>query len=179
MIQNWIHKFKFMGKPLQAAMIISLLGGCSDYAFKFNERPIYTPLPLFTDYDFVDPALEDCVEQTIQDKKITAAEDLKTLVCTSAGIIELEGIGVFSSLQQLNLAHNEIADLQPLAQLLKLKELDLSGNAVTSVAPLHPLTLLEWVDLTRNPGLNCRQAQELKELTDATVVLPEHCVPTS
>ena len=151
------------------------LAACSDYEVKFNDRPLYTPAPLFTDYRLADAALETCIEQTVRDKRITSAEDLNLLVCTSAGIATLEGLGTFAELKQLNLAHNIITEVTALSKLAQLRRLDLSDNAITDLEPLMTLAHLEWVNLEENEGVDCEQVARLRRITEATVVGAERC----
>lgn len=128
------------------------LSGCGPYAFTLNERPIYTPPPLFSHYDLSDRNLHNCVQQTIADQRVTKAEALKRLECTYGGIETLEGLEVFTGLRQLNLAHNNLGD----------------------VAPLLKLPALERVRLTDNAQLECIDLPTLSE-RGVVVDLPEHC----
>ena len=165
-----------LATPTAVLAAILLLVGCSDYQFKFNDRTVYTP-SLFTDYALEDAALEDCIQQTIEDQQIDQAEDLELLVCTSAGINSLEGLGTFKHLEQLNLEHNLIDNIEPLQRLPRLTRLDLSDNALKHVAPLMRLTNLERVDLKGNDAVVCEDLRQLKANSDVTVDPPQHCLP--
>lgn len=129
-----------------------LLMGCNRYQITFNEQPIHTPPKLFTDYQIPDPALRNCVAQTVHDQGIAAAQDLRRLVCSNAGIASLDGIAIFSGLETLNL----------------------SSNALGSIAPLLAMPSLTQVDLRGNPGLDCRQATTLTA-SGVAATIPPHC----
>ena len=133
-------------------LLTALLTGCSRYAVTFNEQPIHTPAKAFTDYDIADPALRDCVAQTIRDQGVSRVDELKRLVCTSAGISSLTGLDTFVALETLNLA----------------------DNALTGIEPLLALPSLTRVDLSANPGLVCADASALTARVVATTV-PSHC----
>lgn len=165
-----VHTYKLL---LMAGAACTLFA-CSDYEFKFNERTVYTPPPLFSEFQIADSALEACVRQTIKDKRITAAKDLTVLACTSGGIVSLEGLEVFTELEQLNLARNAITNVEPLARLPQLKRLDLSENPVVNVAPLSTLEQLDMVDLRGSGTVDCEQAAALRD-ADINVLMPEHC----
>ena len=154
-----------------------LLNACSDYEVKFNERPIYTPKPIFTDYRIPDSALEACIEQTITDKRVSDSGDLRVLICTNAGITSLKGLSTFSHLEQLNLAHNAIIDVQALAALPQLRQLDLSFNSIQDSGPLTTLAYLEKLNLKGNAALDCDQAARLQSISNAIITLPKHCSP--
>jgi hypothetical protein len=152
-----------------------LVSACSDYEVKFNNRPVYTPKPLFTDYRITDSALEDCVKQTIRDRQVQDLEQLTLLVCTNAGITSLEGLGTFKHLEQLNLAHNAIINLQTLTTLPKLRQLDLSYNSVQDTGLLATLAYLEKLNLKGNTALDCDQLERLHAITNAVITQPQHC----
>lgn len=133
-----------------------LLLGCNRYQVTFNEQPIHTPPKLFADYRIPDPALRNCLEQTVRDQEITAAQDLRRLLCSNAGIASLDGLVTFSGLEILNL----------------------SSNALSSIEPLLSMPSLAQVDLRGNSGLDCKQASALTAL-GVTVTIPSHCSPTS
>ncbi len=111
--------------PLLAAL---LSGACADYEFSVNDKLVYTPLPLFSDYVLPDRGLQDCVSKTISDEKITRAELLESLNCSHAGIESIEGLERFTQLQTLNLGHNQLRDASTLNVLGELQRVNLEGN---------------------------------------------------
>lgn len=122
------------------ALLALVLSGCGPYAFTLNEQPIYTPPPLFSDYELSDRNLHNCVQQTIADRRIRKAEDLTRLECTHGGIESLEGIEVFTGLRLLNLAHNQLVHADQLLQLSALERVRLTDNPDLECAELHALT---------------------------------------
>lgn len=136
-----------------ALLLIPILTSCRNYLFTVNEREVYTPPKVFTDYTIADGALRSCIAQTLTDLNITRPGQLTRLVCTHANIGDLAGLEIFSTLAQLNLAHNRLTDIKPLLYLNNLAS----------------------VDLSENPGLICSDALLLKEhVTQLT--LPAHCL---
>lgn len=129
-----------------------LLMGCNRYQLTFNEQPVHTPPEPFTGYRIADPALRDCVAQTISDLRVTEARGLKRLLCSNAGIASLDGLQIFAALETLNLA----------------------SNALTTVAPLLEMPSLTQVDLSGNSGLDCEAAVALTARGIATT-MPSHC----
>lgn len=129
-----------------------LVAGCNRYEITLNDQPIHKPPHLFTGYQINDPALRDCVDQTIHDNRITAGDQLTRLVCTHAGIADLRGLEIFGALEILNLADNNLTGVEPLLSLPSLAQLDLSAN----------------------PGLNCSAGPTLTA-RGVVVVLPLQC----
>ena len=132
--------------------VLALLAGCGRYELTFNEQPIHSPAKLVTDYEIPDPALRDCVAQTISDQRVDRIERLHRLTCSNAGITEVTGIDTFVGLEILGLGN----------------------NALTTVAPLLALPSLAQLDLSGNPGLECSGLEPLTA-RGITMKLPEHC----
>ena len=159
---------------LTICLLSAAAAACSRYQFKLNDRVLFKPPPLFTDYTIADKGLHSCIAQTIADRKITKASQLKSLACTNAGIHKLDGIDTFTGLKAIDLDHNAITDVAPLASLPRLTELHLADNALHDVSALAALTHLEKLDLTGNTGLTCATA---KSLAVSSLTLPKHCKP--
>ena len=136
-------------KNLLAGLVILLLAGCENYQVTLNQRELYSPPALFTDYQLTDAGLRACIRQTIIDQSILSAEQLTTLVCTYSGIETLSGLGRFTQLKTINLANNQLKNIKPLLFFGQLQRLDLSGNlhldcadikALTDLLPTAPIT---------------------------------------
>lgn len=154
-----------------AAMFI--LGACQQYDVSVNERVVYSPRPLLTDFRIVDPALRDCVIRTINDNRISSVGQLQALECSGANIRSLEGLGHFSSLSRIDLAGNALADIGELRVLLELRTLLLDDNRVEDASPLYRLPELTILSLKGNAGLHCPGPGQLQSLQQLT--LPRHC----
>jgi Leucine-rich repeat (LRR) protein len=160
-------------RPRGLALLLAalLLAGCADYAVTFNERTLYTPPALFSDFSLADEALGECVTQHIIDGKVTSAEALTLLDCSQAGIAELAGLEVFTGLTRVRLSGNAIEDITPLAAATALEVLLLADNRIGDAAPLFTMEALERLDLSGNDRLVCPSPPPaIAELT-----LPGHC----
>ena len=162
-------------KPCLLTALLTMVAGCADYEFRVNEKVVYTPVPLFANYDVQDEGLAGCIAQTIEDEKITRAEELRVLRCTHAGIVSLVGLEVFGALQVLQLQHNDIGSVQGLRQLLDLEQLDLRDNRVRSAAGLETLSGLYQLDLRDNPELDCQSLAPMARNKKLDINLPEQC----
>lgn len=163
---------------ISCLLFVSLVVGCKSYSVSLNNNLIYTPLPLFTDYAITDAHLSDCVEQTISDKKITKAEDLKQLNCSHAGINSLSGLEKFYRLEELNLAENTLQSIVPLKNFSQLQVLILRKNNLTSAEPLLGMLALRELDISDNAKLACGDLKQLAanfNKGDLKLVLPEQC----
>ena len=113
-----------------------------------------------SDFAFIaDPALRSCFEESGM-----TVEQVHTLVCSGKGVQSLSGVEQLNNLKNLNLSHNQIADLQPLSTtslevlyatnnqisdisalqgMESLKELSLRSNQLTDASPLYSLGSLD------------------------------------
>lgn len=153
--------------------MLSCMAGCGNYDFKVNEKVVYTPQPLFSDFAISDPALRACVEQAIIDQKVVEANQLLILNCSNAGISALDGLEIFTGLRQLKLSANAIRNLMALATMSSLESLYLDDNEVVDPVPLYELLSLRNLDLSGNAQLQCPAGNALFQVEDVT--LPEHC----
>lgn len=165
------HTFRY-GLLLSAT---ALLSACAGYAFNINDNPIYNPPSLFSDFRLEDRALDDCVQQTIEDRRVTRAADLTQLNCSSAGITSLEGLETFTGLKAISLASNELETVEELQKLTRLELVYLRDNPLRSVEPLLTLLRLKEVDLRGNEALACGDARQLADNIEGTARLPKHC----
>lgn len=158
---------------MASCLALLLLAACENYDFKVNETLVYSPAPLFDDFDVPDEALRACLEQSIIDGSIRTAGQLSTLNCSHAGIEDLDGMANFSALQTLNLSSNNIRNLVELGSITLLQDLYLDDNRVIDPVPLYQLHALRFVDLSGNPDLQCPHSGALVQVE--TVILPAHC----
>ncbi len=140
---------------LATLTLTCLLSGCDRYLFTVNERVMSEPPPLFTEFEVEDAALETCLRQTIKDREVRRPQDLTQLRCTHAGIKTLEGLEVFSQLETVNFADNQLVSIRPLLFLGQLRSADLEGN----------------------PDLDCTEVPTLREQLEGELKAPEPCQP--
>lgn len=156
-------------------LIVALTGACSDFDFKVNEKVVFSPRPLFSEFEIGDEALRSCVTQAIADNTVTAAAQLQQLDCSSAGIEKLDGLATFTGLMQLNLSSNAIRNLAQLSALSALQVLMLNHNDIVDPVPLYQLPALQQLNLAGNRGLQCPSSSAFAIVE--TVRLPDHCRP--
>jgi Leucine-rich repeat (LRR) protein len=149
------------------------LSACQGYDFTVNDKVVYAPQPLFSDFTAPDPGLESCLKQAINDGVITQADQLTSLDCSFAGIESLQGLSQFTGLVTLRLSANKVRNLVEIGKLVTLEELYLDDNQIVDPVPLYQLPVLRHVDLSGNATLQCPGAGSF--LRVATVLLPSQC----
>jgi Leucine-rich repeat (LRR) protein len=150
-----------------------LLCACNGYDVKVNDKVVYTPTPLFSDFAAADPGLKSCIERAINDGVVTAPEQLSTLDCSFAGIENLDGLATFTGLKTLRLSANKVRNLVELSRIITLEQVFLDDNQIIDPVPLYQLPALRKVDLSGNPALQCPKSGSFAK--SATVMLPQHC----
>lgn len=171
---------KTLAHPLHTALLFLLLlavSGCQKYAVSLNDRVIYTPPGLFSDYTLEDPKLAQCMLQTIVDLQATAISQVTRLNCSSAGISNLAGLEKFYALTQLNLADNDLQSVPQLAQLARLELLVLNDNPLVDPTPLLSLVNLKQLRLNPAPAIDCASLRQLQSTLkgQAQVNWPAQC----
>ena len=120
---------------------------------------------------FPDPGLETAVREAIGrlsgDISSSQLEDLEMLDASGREIVNLEGIQYCTSLIELSLRDNAIADLTPLSELTALTTLDLSGNQILDLSPLSNLIWLASLRVGNN------RIVELEPLAALAVANPQ------
>jgi Leucine-rich repeat (LRR) protein len=163
---------------LPGAVFLLGISACQQYQVSLNDKVVYTPPGVFKNYQIADPALADCVEQTIYDLHATRVEQITRLNCSNAGIKSLAGLDKFYELKALNLADNNLTNIEEINRLGRLQKLILSNNQIKDASPLLHLLHLQDLQLEKNPQLDCTSviqiAENLKPLK-ANILLPEHC----
>jgi Leucine-rich repeat (LRR) protein len=171
--------FTVENKPMYQLTILSglllFLVSCADYQFKLNDRVLYTPAPLYSEYDIADEALRECVKQHVGDGAMTQASQLLELNCSHAGVASLAGLEVFTALTHLKLTSNNITDLGPLAPLSNLAAVYLEGNQIRSLLPLRGLEHLVFLNVESNKQLVCAELRYFEAIAKLSLLPPKHC----
>lgn len=152
-----------------------LISACSKYQLTLNERVMYSPPTLFTEFSTKDRQLKTCLDQAISDANITAAGDLKQLICTHAGLTSLDGLEIFTGLELLHLAHNKLQSAEAIARLPKLQEVSLSDNQLQQIPEILLLEKLTMLDLSENASLDCGDIAQFRERYQGEFNAPEQC----
>lgn len=158
-----------------ASLALLGLAGCQGYSFTLNERTLFEPPGLFTDYAIEDRALAACVQQAIEDGGITRAEQLEDLNCSRAGIESLAGLEQFGQLKRLGLDGNAIRDLAPLAGLRQLALLQLRDNRLRGLQPAMCAAPAKTIALAGNDAFACADLERLRACGATLSDVPAHC----
>lgn len=127
-------------------------------------NPIEPPPTTFSELDFPDKRLLECVNEVAGRQGISYIHRLKHLSCIGRGITSIRGIEKLVYLERLDLSENHIKDADYLAALVKLSKLKLSHNAIKDVSFVTHLALLQTLNLAQNPVSDLTFLSDLKQL---------------
>lgn len=150
------------------------LFACSTYDVKVNDNVVYSPPPLFSDYQVEDPSLKECVRATIREQKTTNAKQLQRLSCPAGEIKSLAGLELFLNMSHLGLRGNQVRNIDALSKMRRLQQLDIRDNQLLSVESITSLEKLSSLQLSGNTELDCDSVKKLKG--SVKTILPEHCL---
>lgn len=127
--------------------------------------------PALAESLFPDPALEAAVrsyvfEKRHNDEPLTPddVKDLSQVVARRKGIQSLEGLQHCKRLMLLDVADNDIADLEPIADLNLIQSLTLKNNRIVDISPLAGLKRLQYLELSGN------QVEDISPLAGLTAM---------
>lgn len=159
---------------LLAALAV-VVAGCQGYSYTVNNREVFAPPRLFSDFQLADRALQDCVQQAIEDQTITEPSQLKDLNCSKAGIGNLAGIGIFPALVRLGLDGNALTSVAPLAALRQLDLLQLRDNRLSGFEPALCGKPGRKLALAGNTAFPCEDLERLRSCGVELLDMPAHC----
>lgn len=90
--------------------------------------------------------------------------NISTIKGKNKGIKDLTGLEKCRSLALLDLAGNEISNLEPIAGLKNIQSLDLSNNKISDIKPIEGLTKLQYVQLSDNQISDLTPLSKLENL---------------
>ncbi|MFL0809822.1 MAG: leucine-rich repeat domain-containing protein [Agarilytica sp.] len=158
---------------IAVVMVTLLICSCQRYSVSLNDRVVYTPPTLLSDYTIQDEALRACVDAMIQESSIDSAEQLDRLACPEGKIANLKGIEAFTKLKVLGLAGNIIQDISILGSLPALEQIDVSHNNILDFGVLKSLSVLRSAKLDGNKDAQCESLNTFA--SSIKITRPKHC----
>ena len=117
---------------------------------------------------FEDANLERLVREALRRPRLTL-EDVASLTwlwADNKNIHILVGLEYLTSLQELSLGSNQIADITPLTALKNLQLLSLDSNQIVDITPLANLTNLSSLGLSGNQIVDLTPMKQLTNLNE-------------
>jgi hypothetical protein len=146
------------------------LTGCSDSYCKTVSKKIVIEN---SDIEFNDPVLEKRIRLILNKPTGPITKSLAKTITTlvllrpvndTTNINNIEALKYFSSLKELDLSNNKVADLTSISELTSLENLNLYNNGVIDLSPLEKLTNLKELNLWHNQITDVGQLSKLTKM---------------
>jgi len=109
--------------------------------------------------EIFDEYLKQCISDHAQGIVVTG--QLKELWCSGRNIHNLGGLGVFSSLEILDMSNNPINQLNDLYSMHDLRELHIQDTLIADISPLSNKSELRFVNVNNIPLTDSEQINNL------------------
>ncbi len=110
------------------------------------------PVSIFKDKNLEAAVRAEVFAKRFNDDPITADDvaNISRVMGKGKGIENLSGLEHCKSVMLIELANNQIVDLQPIAELKRLQSVTLAKNKIADIKPLKGLTSMQLLDLSEN-----------------------------
>lgn len=167
-----------MLRYIPTALCILSIVACSKYEVQVNDKLVYSPPALFSDYQVFDAALKHCLQDSIREQNVTNAKQLTELLCPAGDIQSLEGLNSFLNIHRIGMANNKISGAIDVSRFRKLEYLNIENNAIVEIAGIKQLEGIKYLNIRGNKDLDCRSVSLTPEtglLLPGELFLPKHC----
>ncbi|MDO9475112.1 MAG: hypothetical protein Q7L07_00275 [Pseudohongiella sp.] len=169
------HRLLTLG---MVAGTLLLLTGCGrKFSVSVNDQMLYDPRPGNTRVVVADAGLQSCINVLMRQRELTEAEQIQVLACPLLEIESLAGIGQLVNLRFLDLAGNQLVNLDGLADIKGLSSINAPDNRLQDISAILQIPTLSSAVMTGNLLIPCNQLEVLRDKLDNSLLAPESCLP--
>jgi len=166
------------GLPVVLLIVLLLLTGCGrKFSVSVNEQMLYDPRPGSALVVVADAGLQSCINVLVRDRQITDASQIQVLACPMLEIASLAGIGQLVNLRFLDLAGNQLVNLDGLANARSLSSINAPDNRLQDISAILRIPTLSSAVMTGNVLIPCSQLAQLQETLGNNLLAPDSCMP--
>jgi Leucine-rich repeat (LRR) protein len=167
-----------LGMAALAFTVLLSLAGCGrKFSVSVNEQMLYDPRPGSALVVVADAGLQSCINVLVRDRQITDASQIQVLACPMLEITSLAGIGQLVNLRFLDLAGNELVNLDGLANARSLSSINAPDNRLQDISAILQIPTLSSAVITGNVLIPCSQLAQLQSKLANNLLAPDRCVP--
>lgn len=164
--------------PVVLLIVLLLLGGCGrKFSVSVNEQMLYDPRPGSALVVVADAGLQSCINVLVRDRQITDVSQIQVLACPMLEIESLAGIGQLANLRFLDLAGNQLVNLDGLANARSLSSINAPDNRLQDISAILRIPTLSSAVMTGNVLIPCSQLAQLQEKLANNLLAPDSCMP--
>lgn len=166
------------GLQVMLFVVLLLLVGCGrQFSVTLNEQLLYDPRPATALVVVADAGLQSCINMLVRDRQITDVSQIQVLACPLLEITSLAGIGQLENLRFLDLAGNQLLNLDGLATARSLSSINAPDNRLQDISAILQIPTLSSAVMTGNGLIPCRQLEQLQEKLANNLLAPDNCRP--
>lgn len=164
--------------PVLVLIVLLLLSGCGrKFSISVNEQMLYDPRPGSALVVVADAGLQSCINVLVRDRQITDVAQIQVLACPMLEITSLAGIGQLVNLRFLDLAGNQLVNLDGLANARSLSSINAPDNRLQDISAILRIPTLSSAVMTGNVLIPCSQLAQLQEKLANNLLPPDSCMP--
>jgi Leucine-rich repeat (LRR) protein len=164
--------------PVLMLIALLLLSGCGrKFSISVNDQMLYDPRPGSALVVVADAGLQSCINVLVRDRQITDVSQIQVLACPMLEIESLAGIGQLVNLRFLDLAGNQLVNLDGLANARSLSSINAPDNRLQDISAILRIPTLSSAVMTGNVLIPCSQLAQLQEKLANNLLAPDSCMP--
>ena len=157
---------------------VLLLSGCGrKFSISVNDQMLYDPRPGTSGVVVADAGLQSCINVLMRQRGLTDVEQIQVLACPLLEIESLAGINQLVNLRFLDLAGNQLMNLDGLAGAKNLSSINAPDNRLQDISAILQIPTLSSAVMTGNQLIPCSQLEVLQAKLDNSLLAPERCMP--
>ncbi len=173
----WMSRRNLGVAALAFTVLVSLAGCGRKFSVSVNEQMLYDPRPGNALVVVVDAGLQSCINVLVRDRQITDVSHIQVLACPMLEIRSLAGIDQLVNLRFLDLAGNELVNLDGLANARSLSSVNTPDNRLQDISAILQIPTLSSAVMTGNILIPCSQLAQLQSKLANNLLAPDNCVP--
>jgi Leucine-rich repeat (LRR) protein len=173
----WMSRRNLGMAALAFTVLLSFTGCGRKFSVSVNEQMLYDPRPSSALVVVADAGLQSCINVLVRDRQITEVSQIQVLACPMLEIRSLTGIDQLINLRFLDLAGNELVNLDGLANARSLSSVNTPDNRLQDISAILQIPTLSSAVMTGNLLIPCSQLAQLQSKLANNLLAPDSCVP--
>lgn len=163
--------------PLVLLAAAVCLSGCArKYSVSVNQQVLYDPRPGASAVRMADAGLQSCINLLMRQQSGSNPAQIAVIACPNLEISDLGGIAALSALRFVDLAGNNLSNLDELRHLSSLSSVHAPDNQLQDISGILSTATLTSAVLTGNPAIPCDQLDVLQARLGQNLIRSQQCL---
>lgn len=156
--------------------VVCLSSCARKYSVSVNQQVLYDPRPGASSVRVADAGLQSCINLLMRQQSGNDPAQIAVIACPNLEISDLAGIAALSSLRFIDLAGNELSNLDELRHLSRLSSVNAPDNQLQDISGIMNTATLTSAVLTGNPAIPCDQLDALQARLGQNLIRSPQCL---